>query len=148
MLFTSMLTKQDQRISPMDTVSIKFLGTGDAFGSGGRLQTCIFVDTAATKFLIDCGTSALIGMKRFGVDPSSIDVILLSHLHGDHFGGIPFIIRETQILAERTSPLIIAGPAGLKERIEEAMKVFFPGSTDIKTGFPLEFIELPDGQPL
>jgi len=144
----SIFTTQYQRIDPMDTVTITFLGTGDAFGSGGRLQTCIFADTAETKFLIDCGTTALIGMKRCGVDPASIDVILLSHLHGDHFGGIPFIIRETQILAQRTSPLIIAGPAGLKDRIETAMRVFFPGSTETETGFPLEFIELPEVEPL
>ncbi|HHO74834.1 MAG TPA: MBL fold metallo-hydrolase [Deltaproteobacteria bacterium] len=143
-----MFTAQDHGTGPMDTVTIRFLGTGDAFGSGGRLQTCIFVNTAETRFLIDCGTSSLIGMKRYGVDPSSIDVILLSHLHGDHFGGIPFIIRESQILAQRTAPLIIAGPAGLKIRIEEAMGVYFPGSSNIATGFPLEFIELPDNQDL
>jgi ribonuclease BN (tRNA processing enzyme) len=128
------------------SVKVQFLGCGDAFGSGGRLQACIFVDDSTTKFLIDCGTTALIGMKRFGVDSSSIDVILLSHLHGDHFGGIPFIIRETQIVAERTSPLTIAGPCGTRQRIKEAMEIFFPGSTDIKTQFPLEFIELPQNE--
>ena len=128
----------------METVTVKFLGSGDAFGSGGRLQTCIFVETASTRFLIDCGVTALIGMKRFGVDPSSIDIIVLSHLHGDHFGGIPFIIRETQIIAERTAPLLIAGPEGLEERIRQAMKIFFPGSSDLKTQFPLDFMELPE----
>jgi ribonuclease BN (tRNA processing enzyme) len=133
---------------PVKSLKVQFLGCGDAFGSGGRLQTCIFVDACSTKFLIDCGTTALIGMKRFGVDPSNIDVILLSHLHGDHFGGIPFIIRETQIIAERTTPLTIAGPCGTEQRIKEAMKIFFPGSTDIKTQFPLDFIELPENESL
>lgn len=128
----------------MDTVTVRFLGSGDAFGSGGRLQTCIYVETASTRFLIDCGATALIGMKRFGVDPAGIDIIALSHLHGDHFGGIPFIIRETQIIARRSAPLIIAGPPGVEERIKEAMKIFFPGSTDLKTQFPLDFLELPD----
>ncbi len=132
----------------MGKTVVRFLGTGDAFGSGGRLQTCIYVDAGTTKFLIDCGATALIGMKRFGIDPSGIDVIVLSHLHGDHFGGIPFIIRETQIIAERTSPLTIVGPPGLEERIRQAMKVFFPGSTDLKTRFPLDFIELPARQPV
>lgn len=132
----------------IEPMNVQFLGSGDAFGSGGRLQTCIFVETASVRFLIDCGSTALIGMKRFGVDPSSIDIIVLSHLHGDHFGGIPFIIRETQIIAERTAPLIIAGPKGLEDRIREAMEIFFPGSTDLKTQFPLHFIELPDNERL
>lgn len=72
----------------MGEVTVRFLGSGDAFGSGGRFQTCILVETASTRFLIDCGASSLIGMKRFGVDPGSVDAILISHLHGDHFGGL------------------------------------------------------------
>lgn len=130
----------------MEPVTVQFLGSGDAFGSGGRLQTCIYVGTSSVRFLIDCGATALTGMKRFGVNPADIDIIVLSHLHGDHFGGIPFIIRETQILAQRTTPLTIAGPAGLEERILQAMRVFFPGSTDLKTPFPLRFIEIPDNE--
>jgi ribonuclease BN (tRNA processing enzyme) len=78
----------------MTTVSIKFLGSGDAFGSGGRLQTCILIETAGAKFLLDCGASALISMKRFGISTADIDKILLTHLHGDHFGGIPFFILD------------------------------------------------------
>ncbi|TMI98777.1 MAG: MBL fold metallo-hydrolase, partial [Bacillati bacterium ANGP1] len=71
---------------------IRFLGSGDAFGSGGRLQTCILLETPGGGVLVDCGASALIAMRRFAVEPNRIDTILLSHLHGDHFGGIPFFI--------------------------------------------------------
>ena len=56
----------------MTQVSVKFLGCGDNFGSGGRFQTCIFVQSEAAKFLIDCGASSLIAMKQFGV--SLLDV--------------------------------------------------------------------------
>ena len=73
------------------TVRICFLGTGDNFGSGGRFQACIHVDTGTTRFLIDCGASSLIAMKRTGISSAAIDAILISHLHGDHFGGIPFL---------------------------------------------------------
>ena len=45
-------------------VSVKFLGCGDNFGSGGRFQTCISVQSEAAAFLIDCGASALISMKN------------------------------------------------------------------------------------
>jgi ribonuclease BN (tRNA processing enzyme) len=126
------------------TVSVQFLGSGDAFGSGGRFQTCIYVDTDGTKFLIDCGASSLVAMKRFGVDASRIDTILVTHFHGDHFGGIPFLIRETQIASQRTQPLSIVGPKGIQERIESSMEILFPGSSRIPLNFQVDFIELSD----
>ena len=102
------------------SVEIQFLGSGDAFGNGGRLQACIHVQTAETQFLLDCGASAVIGMKRFGVDPSRIDWILISHLHGDHFAGIPFLILDGQF-SRRTRPLRIAGPPGVAKRVLAAL---------------------------
>ena len=131
----------------MNEVSVQFLGSGDAFGSGGRFQTCIYVDDGRTKFLIDCGASSLVAMKRFGVDPVAIDFILVTHLHGDHFGGIPFIIRETQIATRRTRPLTIAGPSRTEQRVRETTEALFPGSTRMGTGFPLRFVELSDDAP-
>jgi len=127
----------------MSWVEVKFLGSGDAFASGGRFQTCFYVSSEKTRFLIDCGASSLIAMKRFGVDPPKIDIILLSHLHGDHFGGIPFFILDAQF-RRRTQPLIVAGPPGLKSRVHEAMEVLFPGSSRVQQKFAIEFIELND----
>jgi ribonuclease BN (tRNA processing enzyme) len=126
-------------------ISVRFLGSGDAFGSGGRFQTCIYVrsyEPSATHLLIDCGTSSLIAMKRFGVETSAIDTILLSHLHGDHFGGLPLFIMEAQYVAARRRPLIVAGPPGLEARIYEAMEVLYPGSSETPRKFDLEFVEL------
>jgi len=128
-------------------VRIRFLGSGDAFGSGGRLQTCILLETPAGGVLVDCGASALIAMRRFAVDPNSIDTILLSHLHGDHFGGIPFFILDAQLVSKRVRPLVIAGPAGTKERIHRAMEVLFPGSSTAPRAFKVEIVELEPEQP-
>jgi len=125
----------------MEKVEVQFLGTGDAFGSGGRLQACIRVQTGNFHFLLDCGASALVSMKRFGVDPSGIPLILLSHLHGDHFAGIPFLILDGQF-SRRTQPLLIAGPPGVEGRVREAMEVFFPGSLRVQRKFPVEFSEM------
>ncbi len=102
-------------------VSVRFLGSGDAFGSGGRFQTCIYVQHEETHLLIDCGATSLVAMKRFGVETSAIDTILLSHLHGDHFGGVPFFIMEAQFVSGRERPLVVAGPPGLEARIFETM---------------------------
>ena len=92
----------------MSEVKVRFLGSGDAFGSGGRLQACIHVEAGAMDFLLDCGASALCAMKRLGVPPSSVEAIILTHLHGDHFGGIPFFLLEAQLVSKREKPLVIA----------------------------------------
>jgi ribonuclease BN (tRNA processing enzyme) len=84
-------------------------------------------------------------MKRFGVEPSIIDTILISHLHGDHFGGLPFFLMEAQYVSGRRKPLIVAGPPGLEARVHEAMEVLYPGSSETPREFALKFVELEDG---
>jgi ribonuclease BN (tRNA processing enzyme) len=122
-------------------VALRFLGSGDAFGSGGRFQTCMHLSGAGGAVLIDCGASSLIAMKRDGVDPGDVDVVLLTHLHGDHFGGVPFLILDAQF-SRRARPLVIAGPPGVRARVEATMEALFPGSTAIQRKFEVEFIEL------
>ena len=128
----------------MGEVRVRFLGSGDAFGSGGRFQTCFYVRSGATHLLVDCGASSLVAMKRFGVDPSVVDAILISHLHGDHFGGVPFFIMYSNYVARRRKPLTIAGPPGLKTRVLEAMEVLFQGSSRMDLEFGIDFVELPE----
>jgi ribonuclease BN (tRNA processing enzyme) len=127
----------------MSQVQLQFLGSGDAFGSGGRLQSCFLLRGTDDDVLIDCGASSLIAMKRAGVDPSAIGWVLLSHLHVDHFGGVPFLILDGQF-SRRTRPLVVAGPPGLKDRVAAAMEVGFPGSTRVTRRFTTEFVELPE----
>lgn len=126
--------------------SVLVLGSGDAFGSGGRLNTSFLLD-AGVRVLIDCGASALLAMKRYSVDPETIDTIVLTHLHGDHFAGIPFLVRETQIAAARTRPLTIIGPPGHAERIQATTELLFPGASS-RTTFELTFREYEARTPL
>jgi len=128
-------------------VRVEFLGSGDAFGSGGRLQTCIYVQSESFRLLLDCGASSLIALKRGGIDPVLIDAILVTHLHGDHFGGIPFLILDAQFLSRRTRPLVVAGPPGLETRLRAAMEVLFPGSSQTRQRFDVRVIEMPELQP-
>ncbi|MEN6483491.1 MAG: MBL fold metallo-hydrolase [Syntrophobacteraceae bacterium] len=132
----------------MSEVTVRFLGTGDAFGSGGRFQTCICVESEESRFLIDFGASSLIAMKCQGVNTSDIDAIFLSHLHGDHFGGLPFLFLHEQLVSKRTRPITIAGPPGLEKRVYEAMEAFFPGSSRIKRRFAVDFVELAERTPI
>jgi ribonuclease BN (tRNA processing enzyme) len=86
---------------------LQFIGSGDAFGSGGRFNTCFHVHGVSGNFLIDCGASSLIAMKRLPIDRNAINLILLTHFHPDHFGGVPFFILDAQLIAKRTRPLMI-----------------------------------------
>src|SRR4051812_19348104 len=126
----------------MGGLDVQFLGSGDAFGSGGRHHTCIHVRSEETTFLIDCGASSLIAMKWYGVDPLSIDAVLVTHLHGDHFGGIPFFVLDAQLVSNRTRPLTVAGPPGLESRVQDTMEELFPGSSRVRRRFELRFLEL------
>ena len=127
-------------------VRLRFLGSGDNFGSGGRFQACIHVDTGTTRFLMDCGASSLIAMKRAGISSAAIDAVLISHLHGDHFGGIPFFILDAQLISRREAPLIIAGPPGLARRVQEAMEIFYPGSSGVERKFAVDYQELAEDE--
>ena len=132
----------------MDHIEIQFLGSGDAFGSGGRLQSCILVKHENGQFLIDCGTSCMIGMNRYEINPNDINLILISHLHGDHYGGIPFLVNAAQLIYKRTEPLLILGPPGTKERMISAMEVMFPGSSRIQRKFTLDIREYSERNPV
>ncbi|HYB08371.1 MAG TPA: MBL fold metallo-hydrolase [Alphaproteobacteria bacterium] len=124
---------------------VRFLGSGDAFGSGGRFNTCIMLDSEEGGYLVDCGATSLVAMRRFGVDPNRIRAVFISHLHGDHFGGLPFLILDGQLVSRRVAPLTVAGPPGLGNRIKAALEVFFPGSSKVNRQFPVEVIELTPG---
>ena len=123
------------------------IGSGDAFGSGGRFNTCFLVETGARKVLLDCGASSLVALKARGVDPNSIDGVVLSHLHGDHFGALPFLLLDAQYLSRRTLPLTIVGPPGTKARLDAALEVFFPGSSQSSWRFRLDVGEIAPGIP-
>jgi ribonuclease BN (tRNA processing enzyme) len=126
-------------------MQLQFVGSGDAFGSGGRFNTCFHVVGERTNFLIDCGATALVAMRRLGIDRNAIDVILITHFHADHFGGIPFFILDAQFVTKRTRPLIIAGPPGLPDWYERAMETAFPGSAGVDQRCSISLQELAVG---
>lgn len=102
------------------------LGSGDPFSSGGRNQSGYLIQAGNSRWLLDCGVTTLVSLKRMGVDPASLDLVLLTHLHGDHVAGLPFLFHEFQHLRGRSSPLEIAGPRGVKTRVEGIYRVLFP----------------------
>jgi ribonuclease BN (tRNA processing enzyme) len=127
--------------------SVRFIGSGDSFGSGGRFQTCILGDVGGKRFLLDCGASSLVAMRAQGIDPNTIDVVLLTHMHGDHCAGVPFLLVDAMLGSKRDRPLVVAGPAGTARQMELLREALFPGSHVMKPRFPYEYVELVAGRP-
>jgi len=126
-------------------VTVTFAGSGDAFGSGGRYQACIHLRPAGgSPVLLDCGATSLSALKRLGLDPGEIAAVFVSHLHGDHFGGLPFLILDGQF-SRRTGPLAVVGPPGTAARLSDTMECLFPGSSTAPRRFAVEVAELAPG---
>ncbi len=127
-------------------VTVRFVGSGDSFGSGGRFQTCIVVDGPGSRFAIDFGASSLIALAQQRIEPNSLDAILLTHLHGDHCAGVPFLLIDAMLASRRTRPLTIAGPRELRARMNAIRETLFPGSAMMTPKFPVEWIEMEPGR--
>jgi ribonuclease BN (tRNA processing enzyme) len=126
-------------------VTVTFAGSGDAFGSGGRLQACIVVRASGQPpILLDCGATSLVALKRIGVDPNEVAAVVVSHLHVDHYGGLPQLILDGQF-SRRVAPLTVAGPVGTAERLTAALEVMFPGSSTVRRRFDVNVVELQPG---
>lgn len=122
---------------------LQFLGSGDAFGSGGRFNTCFHLERQMHgNVLIDCGASSMVAIRKWQVEPNAVSTVLVSHLHGDHFAGLPFFLLDAQLVSRRTAPLVLAGPPGFEERLMTVMEAMFTGSTKSPRKFDLDIREL------
>ena len=126
-------------------MKLTIVGCGDAFGAGGRLQTGYHVDLGHHRFLIDCGATSLIGLNGLGIDPNGISTIFLSHLHGDHFGGVPFLFLEYRYESPRTRPLTVYGPAGTEARVQRLYAALYEKTAAEPMPFPLSFVRVEPG---
>ena len=122
-------------------MQLQFVGCGDALGSGGRQNTCFHVTGESVNFLIDCGASSLPALKRLDIARDAIDLILITHFHGDHFAGLPFLLLDAQF-SRRTRPLVIAGPEGIEQKLPQVMEALFEHSSKTKPKFDLSVVTL------
>ena len=125
---------------------LQFVGCGDAFGSGGRFNTCFHLVGRQINALIDCGATSLVSMNKLAINRNAIDTIFISHFHADHVGGLPFFILEANYVLKRDQALTIVGPPGLKARFAEIMEMGFPGTQTMDLRFPLTLRELEIGR--
>jgi ribonuclease BN (tRNA processing enzyme) len=135
-------------VTPQRVMRITVLGSGDAFGAGGRFHSAYLTEVAGATFLLDCGPSILQSAKQVSWDLAKLDAVLLTHLHGDHFGGVPFLFMEYRYETPRTRPFAIYGPEGTERRVKALFAALYERTAAEPLPFPVEYHELGSGQSL
>jgi ribonuclease BN (tRNA processing enzyme) len=121
---------------------LTIVGCGDAFASGGHGAACFRLDAGGMVAALDFGAGALVGWRRLGFAPADIDMVAISHLHGDHFGGLPFLLIERQYGGGPHRPLTLLGPPGFGQRLEAATQALYPRAEPRQWSFPLDVREI------
>ncbi len=128
-------------------MNVTILGSGDAFGSGGRFNTCLHVEAGGKRLLLDCGASSMVALNKAGIERNGISTLLFTHFHGDHFGGLPAFLLDALFVSRRTEPLTIAGPAGIERWTKAALEFEFPGAAGNAWRFPIAYVEVAPRSP-
>ncbi len=103
-------------------LDICLLGTGGMLPLPNRFLTAMLARYNGRKLLIDCGEGTQVTMKMLGWGYKTLDVICLTHYHGDHVTGLPGLLL-TIGNSGRKEPLTIVGPPGLKRVVEGLLVV-------------------------
>jgi ribonuclease BN (tRNA processing enzyme) len=127
---------------------VTFLGTGDAFCAGGRLQAAYLFQSAGSTLLIDCGPGTLASLKRNDLAAEPIDTVLLSHFHGDHFAGLPFLLLQFVYVEPRTKPLRIIGPPEVEEKVMQLYRAMYADSAADRFPYQIQFTEARPGKQI
>lgn len=119
-------------------MKLTVLGNNSALPAFGRHPTAQVVSVYGDLLLIDCGESTQIQLQRFGLKWRKIEHIFISHMHGDHYFGLPGLINSMSLLG-RVAPLHLYGPAELEPIIQQILKV-----ADTVLSYPFHFHALPE----
>lgn len=123
-------------------MKLTIIGCGDAFGSGGRFHSCYLLETSQGRLMLDCGANSPLALKRAGIAISSLDAIVISHCHGDHYGGLPFLFIERMFVERGPKPIEIIGPPGIARRTAELSEALYPSILNAPKNFDITYREL------
>ena len=124
------------RVSRMSELDLRFIGTGNAFAPGGLCWNGFLVEG---KYLFEAPPHALQALNKMGQDPNALEAVVISHHHGDHFLGLPFLILHWKY-KKRTRPVRVVGPPGTREFATDIGLKVYPGLFD--STFEIEWEEL------
>jgi len=118
-------------------LELTFLGSGNAFAPGRYWSSFL----ANGHCLFDAPPTALPHLKRLGRPLADIRLIFITHFHGDHFMGLPFLFLEYTYLTQRQHDLYIVGPPGVERTMEEFADRCFPDITRAQQGYRRLYME-------
>jgi len=119
-------------------LELTFLGSGNAFTPSGRYWSSFL---ANGRYLFDAPPTLLPHLKRLGRSPDDLSVVFVTHFHGDHFMGLPFLFLDYLYLSPRQRDLYVAGPPGIEAFIEGFIDQCFPNLAQAKTVYQRVYIE-------
>ncbi|GKU23789.1 ribonuclease Z [Clostridium folliculivorans] len=122
-------------------LDVAFLGCGGTMPMPERFLASMLLKYNGRKILVDCGEGTQVSMRRLGWGFKSIDIICITHFHGDHILGLPGLLA-TISNSGREEPIYIIGPEGLYE-VMNGLKVVIP-----YLAFEIFIIENPKGSIL
>jgi ribonuclease BN (tRNA processing enzyme) len=132
----------------MQHTRMTFLGTGDAFAPSGRFLAAYLLQSSGGTLLLDCGPTILVSLNRHNLSAAPVDAILLSHFHGDHFAGLPFLFLHYLYIEPRSKPLKIIGPPGVESRVRAIFRAMYADAAEEPLPFALEFMEAQPGKAI
>jgi ribonuclease BN (tRNA processing enzyme) len=108
---------------------VKMLGTGNAFMPYGRYHSFALIDG---KHIIDCPPTAMASLRRARVPLSDIETVFITHIHGDHVFGFPFLLLERRYISDRAmlKPLTVVAADGVREHLWKLCEMAYPGSLE------------------
>src|SRR5262245_17773446 len=102
------------------------IGSSDAFNAEGRGCSCYVVESpGAGKLMIDFGPTALLGLRRAGMQPNALSAIAFTHLHGDHAAGFPLFVIDALYNSLRKSELSVVGPVLTREVLDALLTAMY-----------------------
>ncbi len=131
----------------MQPINVTFLGTGDAYSAGGRCQTAILIEHPDASILLDCGATTLAALNSQNLSFNGLDYVIISHLHGDHIGGLPFLFLHLCYIEPRSRPLEILGPESLEDRTHQLYRAMYSDAASTALPFELIFTTLEAEKP-
>ena len=124
-----------------EPLDLLFLGSGNAFASGRYWGSFLLNE----RYLFEASPVILPHLKRSGVALEEIEAVFVSHFHGDHLFGLPFLLLEYAELTPRSKELTIIGPPGIQERVRTVTEAGFPNVMSKERSYRETYVELRDG---
>ncbi len=119
-----------------------FLGSGDAFSAGGRFYSSLLIVHENEKILVDVGPTTTTALRKLNVSFNEISYIFITHSHGDHVAGLPFLFLEFQYRVPLKPPITIVGAPGIEGKLENLTETMYESLSKSDRRFQTKYLTL------